>query len=367
MFQSKKQFWLIPMVVFFCLIVKSYCYQSDKQDIPVEVFTHVNETNKFETAFSPDGKYLAIPGEKCLQIWDWQTGALIDELDMPGADYMAFSNDGNYLAACERFDYRVLKLWNFPKRKEILSVDGYKSPNIWGDLIKVRYYDLELTPDSKYLLALQTGGIINLWDLKRLRRIYIFDALVNLVDIEISPDGQWLGAIGGGLEGRYIFIWELSTKKLIQKIEIDRNHPLLSLAFSPDSKRITCSSTNVIFVYDIASGKEIKHSQELDGYVDYIIYSPNGKYLVCVIDITMLNKDWFDWPGRWRADLAIFEVETLNCIKRYHNQVELSDEMNANGRYDHVAFTPNGQHMCVICEGKTVVWKTPKILYEDSK
>ncbi|MFC1782650.1 WD40 repeat domain-containing protein [Planctomycetota bacterium] len=339
--------------------------ESSKQNVPIEVFSQTHEATNLQSVFSPDGKYFVCPGKKCLNIWDWKARNLISSLDISQANYVAFSKNGRYLAACERYFHKVLKIWDFPKRREILSCEGYGTLGIHGNLVKTDFRYLLFTPDNDYLLSLEATGFINFWDLNRLNRVFIIDTQCYLYDINISSDGKWIAAVGENSEENIcLFLWDYNSKKLIHKIKLGTDGVTFGLAFTNDSKSVTCSAANVIITFDTENGKEIKRSDKLNGSIRHIVYSSNGKYLVCIEDITLLNKDWENWSGRWEVDIVIFDTESLKCIKRYHNQAEPSKELNSNGRYLHLAFSPDGKYMAVSCEDRTMIWKTPKILYE---
>ena len=109
-----------------------------------------------------------------------------------------------------------------------------------------------------------------------------------------------------------------------------------STTISPDGKYVLTSSENVIYLWEINTGKCVS---ELDGHVSYVYacaFSPDSKYVVSTSHETIV-KVW-----DWRAGICVAS-ENL-------------------GQYHAVQFSPDGRHIVVAWWGGIVrIWDFPPL------
>ena len=180
--------------------------------------------------FSPNGKYIAIGGDKGIEIWDLKKQKAIKSLNghRKSVTSVSFSPNGKYLASTA-FDGKVF-LWDYQNELIIDTLKGYN-----GDQRSVSFSN-----NSKYLASTGYDGKTVVWDM----------VTRNLVCI---------------LKGHKSIVW--------------------SANFSPNDKQIVTASTDSsIIVWDIKSGTKLLTFRGHSERVNYASFSPDGKYIVSASD-----------------------------------------------------------------------------------
>jgi WD40 repeat protein len=230
----------------------------------LEVWNAANQRRIFETydnnrqitsmAWSPDGRYLAYPGNNdssdgYIDIWDPLQPPGIFAALMPDPKRhtirpirkLAWSPNGNYIAAVDN-DGTVLVWSNFNDKKAIYS---------YGD---------------------HTGKIINICCNPKVR--------VNA--IAWSYDSRHLAFAG---KDETVRIWDATARN--NPIIVFHNHaaPVNDVAWSPDRKRIaSASSDGTVRVWNAVDGKEAAPALAHDDSVNSVAWSPHGNRLATASD-----------------------------------------------------------------------------------
>ena len=201
-------------------------------------FTVSGSIGEGDLAFSPDGKRFAasISGglhdaADVVQLWDMETGQLLQTVPNPGSGVLAFSPDGALLAT-DGFDdlqlpvnnirYQTIRLWDVNTGALLRS---WRYPE--GDSLE----SLAFHPNGKILASGHHGwpnGIIRLWDVQTGAELRTLTGASHPHRLVFSPDGQYLAG------ARSLRVWNLnevlspdfSINPLVEK-------PLLPATFAP--------------------------------------------------------------------------------------------------------------------------------------
>ncbi|MBF0234067.1 MAG: caspase family protein [Desulfamplus sp.] len=186
--------------------------------------------------FSPDGRR-AVTGsnDNTLRLWDAKTGKLMAVLKghTDKVQSAAFTPDNRYLLSGSRD--KTIRLW-----------DGWT-----GAFLKVlasqnlNIESLSISPDSKSVLTGNGEGsetiennVFSISDGKK--RISFTKHKSIVLATAISPDGK-LAATGGG-ENKEIYLWEINTGKIRQKLE-GKGGTVQRVGFARDGKSIAWGKT----------------------------------------------------------------------------------------------------------------------------
>ena len=154
----------------------------------------------------------------------------------------------------------------------------------------------------------------------------------NLCSI-VSPDGRYV-ASGPSAEPVTVWLWEMARADSAGKPLSGHRGEVMSLAFSPDCKRVISGSrdTTVRF-WDTETGTQMGKSLQFDDEVMSVAFSPNAEHIVAGL------KD---------NTIRIWDV----AGKR-----EVGSLQGHDGMVYSVAFSPNGQYVVSGSTDKTVrIW-----------
>jgi len=185
----------------------------------------------FGVAFSPDGNLaVTASNDDTLKLWNAKSGYLIKTLREHTGDVrsVTFTPNGNYLLSGS--DDKTIRMW-----------DGRT-----GRFIKVlarqnRTVDsLSISPDGTKVLTghgLESGERSNnVFSIPSGKKITSFKKHKNIVlATDISPNGK-IAATGGG-ENNEIYLWDLTTGKVKQKI-VGKGERIWSVGFAKDGRFI---------------------------------------------------------------------------------------------------------------------------------
>jgi WD40 repeat protein len=252
---------------------------------------------------SPDGKLLAalgmdndieifeLPAWKRLRVITGRSIGIGKKDDPPGQfQGLAFSADGKKLVTC---DVNSMQM-------HLLDLTTGKSLKKIGLLDKTGMQDpfLMLSRDEQTLVCTyldnQGKGVsqrVIVWDLLAKEKVQTNISLPidpnngNRPNVSISADCRWLAQSvanenpnrpGRGLESR-IELWDLTTGKLVHKIETDA--PMPRLALSPDGKWLAAANDNSLLrIYEASTGKEL-HNIRGRTALQHLQFSPDGAAL----------------------------------------------------------------------------------------
>ncbi|CAM04110.1 WD-40 repeat-containing protein [Saccharopolyspora erythraea NRRL 2338] len=154
-------------------------WRLDAPDQPVKSLPSTAEGNDLE--FSADGRLLAAAGGTRIELWDLDTGRLIEALPVENGFSVSFSPDGRTLAYSASYPVGV-GLWDLAARRHLPALpESYK------------HFDPRFSTDGRTLATMGTDGTGPIiWDLAtRTPKVRIDQDMV-ILDFAFSPADQSL-------------------------------------------------------------------------------------------------------------------------------------------------------------------------------
>jgi len=317
-----------------------------------------HDARAFSVAFSPDGKYVASGGaDNMIKVWLVETGK--EPMTFRGHEdtvtTIAFSPDGSHLVSGS--DDGTIRIWDMTVERESAKLEGHSG--VVGSIA--------FSPSGKRLVSSSVDGVVKLWDtdtnteivtLQRRGGKVVFSSdgkriasgsargVIKVLDAEtgsemmtllgselrvhslaFSPDNACIVAASrsiaetwDGVSGTVI-VWDIAKGEEIMKLPSGKALAM-SVAFSPDSKRIVLGDFNgVIRQLDATTGAEVMTLAGHQSCVDSITFSPDGKRIV---------------SGSYDRTVKIWDATTGSMITTLggHGDIVIS-----------VAFSPDGKRI----------------------
>lgn len=230
--------------------------QTEKQANPKLPATPVNML-----AFSPDGKLLAIAGEK-LRLYDLATGRELSRLGWPSGSHcrhLAFSPDGRRIVSTH--DARLIgepdfyvHLWEVTPETKLRRVAELLARKREDSDFFTDVYHASFSPDSQTVVAGSAGETIYLWDCGTAKvRLRLHGG----VAAAFTADGKTLLAVShDGLIRRFD---AASGKPLAPPEDFVRSDYIFTegVAFAAHGDRVAVWDNNQVLLLDTQTGKRI--------------------------------------------------------------------------------------------------------------
>jgi WD40 repeat protein len=300
-------------------------------------------------AFSPDGTRLVASEGDALLILDAATGSPLAAPFGEAATALAYSPDGTRILGAVSNGIRV---WDAATGNPV-------GPALAGETADMAF--VTFSSDGR-LVAGASDNIVRIWDVVTGQSVGV--PLVGHTDrvnaVAFSPDGR---RIVSGSDDATLRIWDVATGKLVLP-PIENRYPyrqdaertvlsgLLSVAFSPDGRRIASGSQDrTIRIWDAVTGDQI--GQPLVGHssdVDYIAFASDGRTLLSASMNHMLSGDVRVWntDSVLRPPNGLTEGESwARCLLVVYGETRISGRC-AYSRWDETGgFSINGPQQLV--------------------
>jgi WD40 repeat protein len=217
-------------------------------------------------AFLP-GKKLALTGEESgdLTTWDLATGKAVRRLQHFDVKAIAVTPDGRF--ALSGSASRSVRFWDLTTGAMLAELGPHPAV----------VTSVAITPDAKLALVSGEWPSVFVWDLATRQRLNDLDEHRpgGISSVAISPDGEH--ALSGGDE--VVTLWALTRdhEAWVNVIKfVGHTAPILSVAFSPDGKRIASGSMDhSLRLWDPRTGRQLQ-CYDHPGRVERLAFRPDG-------------------------------------------------------------------------------------------
>jgi WD40 repeat protein len=250
------------------------------------------------TALSCDGQLLASQAGKVVCLWETATGKQLRQIPLPGDQAvgvggLAFSPDGQTLAwagsiRTDKTAANALHLWNVATGRKIRTLED---PNA------LSFSALAFSPDGKLLATGLSERAVVIWEVESGKELHRLPALAFVYSVAFSPDGKKLAACRDmffekrngvflpGAGNDFLFMWDTATGQEIRAWEGHKGGAC-SIAFSPDGQLLASVGVKdkTLRFWELATGKEIRSLPDF-GVTGrflppfHLAFSPDGKVL----------------------------------------------------------------------------------------
>ncbi len=232
---------------------------------------------------------MTVGHDRTIRFWDPATGKEIRQFEAGdvGIRFAALSADGKTLATGGGF--QPTRLWDVASGRELRR---FQMP---GKIRDTLVECADLSPDGKTLAASVSDGVI-FWDTATgERRAGVAKSRIGhsiIKALRFAPDGKSVATIYGD----WVRIWDVATGRETRRIILPnkgserwlQHDSAHKLAYSPDGTIVAATSRRdgLIFLLDVASGRELGRLDGPASRFKALAFSPDGKVLATGVDIS---------------------------------------------------------------------------------
>jgi WD40 repeat protein/serine/threonine protein kinase len=234
--------------------------------------------------------------------WEWRhfhsqlDGASL-VLKVPGGPItlLCLSPSGQQLAVACR-DQKQVHLFHIPTGRSEAILGGHGEP----------VSDVAYSPDGKSIATAARDGTCRLWDPATGRERAVLRGSPGTGQLIYSPDGRRILT----RMGDEVHLWDASTGRSIASLGQYKSSEwyLQGFAqFGPTGRRLVSALTEEVSWWDAATGKVVAVLGRVEGAVEHVAYSPDGKRIAA---ISAIDKDVHLWDGETGKEMAVLSGHT---------------------------------------------------------
>ena len=146
-------------------------------------------------------------------------------------------------------------------------------------------YSVSMSPDGRHMAWGSEDGTVTIWDYTVGRPVHaLSDSPSRAWSVAFSPDGRMLASAH---EDSYIVLWNVASGERIARIP--NQNKVLSVSWSPDSRRLAAAVGPHVVVWDIANKsrftvRDIVFDKNLGFVVSEVAWSPDGKMIAAACE-----------------------------------------------------------------------------------
>jgi WD40 repeat protein len=219
-----------------------------------------------ETAFSPDGRLLALNGDdsskiRVYEVKSWRELAVLDPRRVVEIRNLTFSPDGKRLAFG---DGRSLRCWDLARKRELFEAQ-----------VPQALRRLAFSPSGKVLAVHALARGVSLFDARTGDRLLQTEAAGGgPADLRFTPDGRTL--LSAASNGPVLALDPSGRKPARELLPTAGGRRVA--AFSPDGKRVALATGAALRIWDLAAGKEVvPFDDHREGREVEAVPSPDGR------------------------------------------------------------------------------------------
>ena len=259
-------------------------------------------------AFSPDVKTVAIgSGNGTIYLHDLDTGKLKMTLTehKERIDNLAFSPDGNTLATAS-FRDETIRLWDANTGKHRLTLTGPQAQYAHTRYVRGFVFN----PDGKTLASGSGDGTIRFWDTRTGAEKHRFTGhSESALSVAFNKDGN---IIASGSTDELVRLWNADTGQHIKTINRSKDitHWTRSMLFSPDGKILVCGTDEGIGIWNLHTG-ENKNKFYVDSPCTPAL-SPDGNTFASGVNEKTISL-WDVHIGKHKKTLT-GDLDQMSCL-----------------------------------------------------